>query len=71
MDKELARYLLLLVNEMESYDRLQALIADKIKGHLKNLESTTDTVRIYQIQGAISELRRWEHLKESIRESAL
>jgi Ribonuclease G/E len=70
MERELARYLLLLVNEKETYDRLQALIEDKIKGHLKNLEKTTDTVRIFQIQGAISELRRWEHLKESIRESA-
>jgi len=70
MERELARYLLLLVNEKETYDRLQALIEDKIKGHLKNLETTTDTVRIFQIQGAISELRRWEHLKESIRESA-
>jgi Ribonuclease G/E len=70
MEKELARYLLLLVNEKETYDRLQALIEEKIKGHLKNLEKTTDTIRIYQRQGAISEVRRWEHLKESIRESA-
>lgn len=70
MEQKLARYLLLLVNDKEMYDRFQALVQHKIERHLKHLETTKDTVRIFEIQGAIAELRRFEHIRAEIIEAA-
>ena len=70
MDRETARFLLLLVNDVESYERLTTLVELKIKNHLMNLETTKEPARMYEIQGAIGELRRWEHLREEIIEAA-
>ena len=70
MDKKLARFLLLLVNDKETYDRFKALVQHKIESHLKNLETTKDATRIYEIQGALAELRRMEHIREEIIEAA-
>lgn len=70
MNRDLSRLLLLLVNDVENYNRLQALVSQKISNHLENLEKTKETTRIYEIQGAIAELRRWQHLKEEVRAAA-
>lgn len=70
MDRDVARFCLLLVNDFENYQRLQAIVEEKIKNHLENLEKTKDTTRIYEIQGAIAELRRWQHLKEEVQGAA-
>lgn len=70
MDRDIARFVLLLVNDFEQYKRLQAVVEAKIKKHLENLEKTKDTTRIYEIQGAIAELRRWQHLKEEVQQAA-
>lgn len=70
MDRDLARFVLLLVNDYEQYTRLQKIVAAKVQKHLENLEKTKDPNRIYEIQGAIAELRRWQHLKEEVQQAA-
>lgn len=66
MNKSLARKCLLLVNSTEMYSRLQEIISFKIEEHRSNLEKTKDITRINEIQGAIAELRRLQHLREEV-----
>jgi hypothetical protein len=70
MNRKLARNTLLLVNDKEMYDRLQAIISSKIEDHRTNLEKTKDMVRVNEIQGAIAELRRFQHLREEVIQGA-
>jgi len=70
MDRELARFVLLLVNDKENYDRLQKIISAKIENHRNSLETTKSPERISEIQGAIAELRRMQHLKEEVQAAA-
>lgn len=70
MDRELARYLLLLVNDKNMYDRLQRLIEHKIEVYRSLLEYAEDQERMPKIQGALAELRRWQHLREEILSAA-
>lgn len=70
MDTKLARKSLLLVNNVEAYNILQELIAVKIEEHRTNLENTKEITRINEIQGAIAELRRLQHLREEVTQEA-
>jgi hypothetical protein len=46
------------------------VISDKIEEHRNNLEKTKDVARISELQGAIAELRRLQHLREEVIEGA-
>ena len=52
------------------YEALQAVVDYKIEEHRNNLEKTKDITRINEIQGAISELRRLQHLRDEVIQSA-
>jgi len=70
MNKKLARQTLLLVNSKDMYEALQTVVDYKIEEHRNNLEKTKDITRINEIQGAISELRRLQHLRDEVIQSA-
>ena len=70
MDKELARYFLLMVNEKDWHDRFQKLIDLKINNHLHTLETTKEHNRVLEVQGAIAELRRLQHLRDEVNQAA-
>lgn len=70
MNRKLARQSLLLVNSKDMYDSLQSVISYKIEEHRNNLEKTKDASRVLEIQGAIAELRRFQHLRNEIIEGA-
>jgi len=52
------------------YEALQTVVDYKIEEHRNNLEKTKDITRINEIQGAISELRRLQHLRDEVIQSA-
>lgn len=67
MDRDTARFLLLLVNDKEHMDRLFAYAAHRIELHRSNLEKLKDRDRILETQGALAELRRlWSLRDEAI-----
>jgi hypothetical protein len=70
MDKELARTILLLVNDVEKYPLLQAYIDNRIETMRSFLENTKDHQKIMEVQGAIAELRRFQTLREQALEGA-
>jgi hypothetical protein len=70
MDRDLARFVLLLVNDFEQYKRLQQIVDHRIELLRNSLETSKDPDRIREIQGAIAEMRRWQHLREQVIEAA-
>jgi hypothetical protein len=70
MDRDLARFVLLLVNDFEQYKRLQQIVDHRIEMLRNSLETSKDPDRIREIQGAIAEMRRWQHLREQVIEAA-
>lgn len=66
MDRELARLLLILVNDKEQLDRLQAYALSRIEAHRNNLEKQKDRDRVLEAQGAIAELRRFASLRDEV-----
>lgn len=66
MDRDLCRLLLLLVNEKDNMDRLQAYAEARIEQHRNNLEKQKDRDRILEVQGAIAELRRLATLRDEV-----
>jgi len=70
MEKELARTILLLVNDVEKYPLLQAYIDNRIETMRSFLENTKDHQKIMEVQGAIAELRRFQTLREQALEGA-
>jgi hypothetical protein len=66
MDRDLCRLLLLLVNEKDNMDRLQAYAEARIEQHRNNLEKQKDRDRILEVQGAITELRRLATLRDEV-----
>ena len=71
MDKELARTILLLVNDVEKYPLLQAYIDNRIETMRSFLENTKDHQKIMEVQGAIAELRRFQTLREQLHASSV
>lgn len=66
MNRDLARNLLMLVNDKDQMDRMQSYVEYRIEGHRSNLEKTKDRDRILEIQGAIAELRRLSTLRDEV-----
>ena len=66
MDKNLYRLLLPLVNNKEQMDLLHDYVAARIEGLRDLLEKQKDPKRILEIQGAITELRRFKTLRDEV-----
>ena len=64
MNRDVARQLLLLVNDKEMMDRLMAYALARIEGLRGQLEISKDQDRIREIQGSIQELRRFATLRD-------
>jgi hypothetical protein len=64
MDKELAKKVLPLVNDMDLYPVLLAYADSRIETMRTYLETTKEHDKILEIQGAIAELRRFKTLRE-------
>lgn len=70
MNKELARSMLILVNSPHDILLLQQYANYRIDHLRKQLDSLTDSVEIYRVQGQIKELKRLETLRDEVIESA-
>jgi hypothetical protein len=66
MDQEFYRSLLLLVNTKEQMNILQKYVSARISQYHQQLENTKDHHRLLEIQGAISELRRFKTLRDEV-----
>lgn len=64
MNRDVARQLLLLVNDKEMMDRLMVYASARIEGLRGQLEISKDQDRIREIQGSIQELRRFATLRD-------
>jgi glutaredoxin-related protein len=64
MDKDTARAILPLVNDLERYDLLQSYVRARIEVLRGYLESTKELNKVLEIQGSIAELRRFQTLRE-------
>ena len=64
MNRDVARQLLLLVNDKEMMDRLMVYALARIEGLRGQLEISKDQDRIREIQGSIEELRRFATLRD-------
>ena len=66
MDKSFYRLLLPLVNNKEQMNLLHYYVAARIEGLRDLLEKQKDPQRILEIQGAITELRRFKTLRDEV-----
>jgi hypothetical protein len=66
MDKSFYRLLLPLVNNRELMNLLQEYAAARIEGCRDLLEKQKDPQRILEVQGAITELRRFKTLRDEV-----
>lgn len=64
--KQFYRSLLLLVNNDEQMERLQTYANHRIETLRNQLEKQKDRDRVLEIQGAISELRRFSTLRDEV-----
>jgi hypothetical protein len=70
MNKELARAVLPLANDPNTYPLLQQYVSSRIETMRGYLENTKDHTKLLEIQGAIAELRRFQTLREQAIEGA-
>ena len=70
MEKELARAIIPLVNDVDHYPLLQKYVEERIEVLRTFLEKTTEHEKIREIQGAIAELRRFQTLRDQALEGA-
>lgn len=70
MDKAQYRLLLPLVNDRDKMNLLQDYAAARIEGYRDLLEKQKDPQRILEIQGAITELRRFKTLRDEVLKGA-
>jgi hypothetical protein len=70
MDKEIARKILPLVNDVDKYPLLQDYIENRIDTMRNFLENTKDHQKVLEVQGAIAELRRFQTLRDQALEGA-
>jgi hypothetical protein len=70
LDKDDYRNLLPLVNDRSKLQLLQEYATSRISYMHGLLEITKDQSRILEIQGAIAELRRFDTLKDEVKERA-
>jgi hypothetical protein len=66
MDKQFYRSLLILVNTKDHMDLLNEYVSARISHYHQQLENTKDHQRVLEIQGAISELRRFKTLRDEV-----
>lgn len=66
MKKEEFRDLLPLVNDHDQYDRLKSYADHRINVLRGILENQKDPTKIYELQGAIAELRRVATLRDEV-----
>jgi predicted transcriptional regulator len=66
MKKEQFRDLLPLVNDHDHFERLQHYAVNRIDILRNYLENTKEPIKIYEIQGAIAELRRFSTLRDEV-----
>ena len=66
MDKAQYRKLLPLVNDRDQMNLLHDYAASRIEGLRDLLEKQKDPQRILEVQGAISELRRFKTLRDEV-----
>lgn len=66
MKKEEFRDLLPLVNDHDHFQRLRAYADSRIDTLRAYLETTTDPIKVYQLQGSIAELRRIATLRDEV-----
>jgi hypothetical protein len=66
MKKEEYRELLPLVNDHEHMLKLQSYANSRIQTLQVYLETTTDPIKVYQLQGSIAELRRIATLRDEV-----
>jgi hypothetical protein len=66
MDKSVYRSLLMLVNDKDQMERLDAYVTERIHHHRNNLEKQKDINRILEAQGAIVELKRFKTLRDEV-----
>lgn len=55
-----------LVYDAQKYNALMGYLEDRIARELKRLETTTDPIQIYQIQGRISAYRLLFNLRQEV-----
>lgn len=66
MTKDQYRELLSLVNDYEQFGRLKTYANQRTDVLRTQLETQKDPTRIYEIQGAIAELRRFSTLRDEV-----
>ena len=70
MEKEIAKKILPLVNDVEKYPLLQDYIDNRIETMRNFLENTKDHQKVLEVKGAIAELRRFQTLRDQALEGA-
>jgi hypothetical protein len=70
MEKDTARKILPLVNDVDKYPLLQDYIENRIETMRNFLENTKDHQKVLEVQGAIAELRRFQTLRDQALEGA-
>ena len=66
MDKEFYRAMLMLVNDKKQMELLNEYTLKKIATIHRQMETTREHNRILEMQGAISELRRFRTLRDEV-----
>lgn len=66
MDKQFYRQLLMLVNTEDQYQRLTTYVDARIQQIRQFLDTEKDHHRILEMQGAISELKRFKTLRDEV-----
>lgn len=66
MDKILARKLLLFVNDHYNQESLAKYVENRLNTLYLQLESTTESTKIYRIQGQIAEVKKLLTLREEV-----
>ena len=64
MEKVLAKKILPLVNDIDKYSLLQEYIDNRVETMRNFLENTKDHTKILEVQGSITELRRFQTLRD-------
>jgi len=67
MEQPLCKAMLPLVNDQKMYPTLQEYVGYRIEILRSFLEKVKDPQQIFEIQGAISELRRFQTLQEQVK----
>lgn len=70
MNRDLAKTLLLVVNDREIMGRIEGYVDSRIRYLSEHLLNERDVDRIREIQGAVRELKRFSTLRDEVRQAA-